>query len=81
MMSPYVDPLSAPFVFHFMAKLNVGGGTMDASMLGGKSRNTFATIFLKVKDLLHIQINLIEVRDLSSFISLVEDVHIVHVVQ
>ena len=46
MMSPYVDPLSAPFVFHFMAKLNVGGGTMDASMLGGKSRNTFATIFL-----------------------------------
>ena len=60
-----------------MAKLNVGGGTMDASMLGGKSRNTFATIFLKVKDLLHIQINLIEVHDLSSFISLAEDVHVV----
>ena len=46
-------------------------------MLGGKSRNTFATIFLKVKDLLHIQINLIEVHDLSSFISLAEDVHVV----
>ena len=77
MMSLYVDPLSAPFVFHFMAKLNGGGGTMEVGMLGGKSRNTFATIFLKVKDLLHIQINLIEVRDLSSFISLAEDVHVV----